>query len=91
MHNGLSLSCINYFFLLVTAMLLVTTSEWMNMTRTSPSDSFPHDGNSSDPSLGVFSSNGLPSSSSPRHSSLPTHFRGHYEDRSMTFEHTSSR
>ncbi|KAI9429999.1 hypothetical protein H4582DRAFT_2087819 [Lactarius indigo] len=63
MHNGLPLSLLD--FLLVTAMLLVTPSEeWMNVTRTSPSDSFLDDGNPSDSSLGVLSSNGLPSSSS---------------------------
>ncbi|KAH8995227.1 hypothetical protein EDB86DRAFT_1182533 [Lactarius hatsudake] len=63
MHNGLPLSLLD--FLLVTAMLLVTPSEeWMNVTRTSPSDSFLDDGSPSDLSLGVLSSNGLPSSSS---------------------------
>ncbi|KAH9033710.1 hypothetical protein EDB83DRAFT_2525395 [Lactarius deliciosus] len=36
----------------------------MNVTRTSPSDSFLDDGSPSDLSLGVLSSNGLPSSSS---------------------------
>ncbi|KAH9023537.1 hypothetical protein EDB83DRAFT_2527279 [Lactarius deliciosus] len=46
-------------------MLLVTPSEeWMNVTRTSPSDSFLDDGSPSDLSLGVLSSNDLPSSSS---------------------------
>ncbi|KAH9014846.1 hypothetical protein EDB85DRAFT_2028646, partial [Lactarius pseudohatsudake] len=63
MHNGLPLSLLD--FLLVTAMLLVTPSEeWTNVTRTSPSDSFLDDGSPSDLSLGVLSSNGLPSSSS---------------------------
>ncbi|KAI9455269.1 hypothetical protein BJY52DRAFT_1224753 [Lactarius psammicola] len=63
MHNGLPLSLLD--FLLVTAMLLVTPSEeWMNVTRTSPSDSFPDDGNPSDVSLGLSSSNSLPSSGS---------------------------
>jgi hypothetical protein len=38
MHNGLPLSLLD--FLLVTAMLLVTpTDEWMNVTRTNPSES----------------------------------------------------
>ncbi|KAH9023534.1 hypothetical protein EDB83DRAFT_2320152 [Lactarius deliciosus] len=56
MHNGLPL---------MTAMLLVTPNEeWMNVTRTSPSDSFLDNGSPSDLSLGVLSSNGLPSSSS---------------------------
>ncbi|KAH9033739.1 hypothetical protein EDB83DRAFT_1831248 [Lactarius deliciosus] len=62
MHNGLPLSLSD--FLLVIAMLLVTPSEeWMNVTRTSPSDSFLDDGSPSDLSLGILSSNGLPSSS----------------------------
>ncbi|KAH9031257.1 hypothetical protein EDB84DRAFT_173912 [Lactarius hengduanensis] len=66
MHNGLPLSLLLLLLLfLVTAMLLVTPSEeWVNMTRTSPSDSFLGDGSPSDSSLGVLSSNGLISSSS---------------------------
>ena len=49
MHNGLPLSLLD--FLLVTAMLLVTPSEeWMNVTRSSPSCSFPDDGNIADAS-----------------------------------------
>jgi hypothetical protein len=61
MHNGLPLSLLD--FLLVTAMLLVTPSEeWMNVTRSSPSYSYPEDGDPFDAS--VLSSNPLPSSSS---------------------------
>ncbi|KAF8269276.1 hypothetical protein EI94DRAFT_1725698 [Lactarius quietus] len=64
MHNGLPLSLLD--FLLVTAMLLVTPNdEWMNVTRSSPSHSFPDDGNPSDASRGsLLSSNPLPSTSS---------------------------
>ncbi|KAH9017551.1 hypothetical protein EDB84DRAFT_691383 [Lactarius hengduanensis] len=47
MHKGLPLGLLD--FLLVTAMLLVTPSEeWMNVMRTSPSDSFLDDGSPSD-------------------------------------------
>jgi hypothetical protein len=43
MHNGLPLSLLD--FLLVTAMLLVTpTDEWMNVTRTGPSEPFTDPG-----------------------------------------------
>ena len=43
MHNGLALSLLD--FLLVTAMLLLTPNdEWMNVTRTSPSECIPDSG-----------------------------------------------
>ncbi|KAI0292690.1 hypothetical protein B0F90DRAFT_1671046 [Multifurca ochricompacta] len=64
MHNGLPLSLLD--FLLVTAMLLVTpTDEWMNVTRASPSESFPDLSNPSNGSLmGPQSTDTRPSSSS---------------------------
>jgi hypothetical protein len=64
MHNDIPLSSLD--FLLVTAMLVVTRSEeWVKVTRTSPSNSLPEDGNRSDQSRGsLSSSNAFPSSSS---------------------------
>lgn len=46
MHNGLALSLLD--FLLVTAMILLTpTDEWMNVTRTNPSESVMDTGHTS--------------------------------------------
>ncbi|KAI9437498.1 hypothetical protein H4582DRAFT_278768 [Lactarius indigo] len=45
-------------------LLVIPSEEWTNVTRTSPSDYFLDDGNLSDSSLGVLSSNRLPSSTS---------------------------
>lgn len=50
MHNGLALSLLD--FLLVTAMLLLTPNdEWMNVTRTCPSEFVPDSGSPYDSSL----------------------------------------
>ncbi|KAI9448940.1 hypothetical protein BJY52DRAFT_294368 [Lactarius psammicola] len=58
-------------FFLVTA-LLMPSEEWMNVTRTSPSDSFLDDGNPSDVSPGLSPSNTRPFSGSPS-SGTPEH------------------
>ncbi|KAH9033730.1 hypothetical protein EDB83DRAFT_2525417 [Lactarius deliciosus] len=76
-----------------TVLLIPPSNEWVKVTRTSPSDSFLEDGNSSDSAL-VLSSNvslQLPLIWDPRRGNPPPHLRGYSGDRSMALEHTSSR
>jgi hypothetical protein len=66
MHNGLPLSLLD--FLLVTAMMLVTPNdEWMNVTRTNPTESLPDPWHPSDAS-----SSESPNSNTFLHSSEAT-------------------